>query len=118
MTEEIRPVDVKGRKINVRRLRDAQLLLLLRDAENMRREDVSLERKLKSGGYIMDIFESAIVEDADKDYVLRLVRQGDLEILDLTGMLSTFAEDEQDAPVPAKVVKRGRPRKTQPAPAA
>ncbi len=114
MTEETetRTVDVKGRFVTVKRLNEAQLIMVARDAELLQRDDVEPRRKLQTAGYIMDVLESAIVTDEDRDYVLRLARKGELDLVDLIGFLSSFTDTEVVAPK-KNVVRRGRPRKAQ-----
>lgn len=103
---DTRVVDVKGRAIVVRQLKDAQLLLMSRDANLLTRADVSGGEKLKAAGWILETFESAIVQPDDKEYVLTLLRQGQVELADLIKFLSAFAETET---APKPVVRRGRP---------
>lgn len=105
---QTRLVDVKGRTIVVKQLKDAQLLLLGRDAKRLDDDKVSATEKLTLAGGILDIFESTIVQAEDRDYVLQLTRQGELELQDFLTFLSAFAEEEKPKPV---AVRRGRPRK-------
>lgn len=108
---DTRIVDVKGRAIVVRQLKDAQLLLMGRDAAILQKGDVAPQRKLEVAGYILDIFESAIVQPDDHAYIMDLTRRGELELRDFLGFLSAFHDDEP-APEPKPVVRRGRPRKS------
>lgn len=106
---ETRIVPIKGRQVVVRQLRDAQMLLLMREAQLVQREDVENSRKLVAIGRLMDVLESAIVQQEDRDYLTNLNVAGDLELGDLFGVIKAFAEEKE----PAKpVVRRGRPRKT------
>jgi hypothetical protein len=103
---QTRIVDVKGRSIVVRQLKDAQLILMGRDAATLSKPNVEPGRKLEVAGYIMDTFESTIVQPDDKAYVISLIRQGELELQDLLGFMTAFNEDA--APKKA-TVRRGRP---------
>lgn len=106
---DTRLLEIKGRQVVVRQLKDAQMLLLIREAQMMQREDVDNTRKLVGIGRMMDVLESAIVQDSDRDYLMQLNVHGDLELSDLMGVVTAFREDQE----PAKVaVRRGRPRKT------
>ena len=78
---ETRLIDIKGRLITVRQLKDA------------------ISR-------MFDILESAIVQQEDKDYLTALNVAGDLEITDLMVFISSFNEP-QAAEKPK--VRRGRP---------
>jgi hypothetical protein len=103
---DIRLVDVKGRQVSIKQLKDAQLILMGRDAKVLGDEKADGARRLNAAGYIMDAFESAIVSQDDKDYVLGLTRQGELEIEDFVGFLSAFRAPSEDK---KPVVRRGRP---------
>lgn len=106
---DTRIIDVKGRAIVVRQLKDAQLLILGRDASILSKDDVSGQRKLEIAGYMLDMFESAIVQPDDHAYVMALTRRGELELSDFVKFLSVFRDEE---PEPKPVVRRGRPRKS------
>lgn len=102
---DTRLVDVKGRTIVVKQLKDAQLLLMRRDAARMMQDSVPNDEKVEAGGWILEAFESAIVQPDDHAYVLSLMRKGELELVDFLGFLSAFTETE-----PKKAtVRRGRP---------
>lgn len=103
---DTRVIDVKGRAIVVRQLKDAQLLLMSRDAAILGKDDVAGGEKLQAAGWILDTFESAIVQKEDRDYVLTMIRQGNVELKDLLGFVSAFSEPEA---APKPVVRRGRP---------
>lgn len=105
---ETRIIPMKDRNIVVKQLKDIQLLLMSRDAELLGRDNVEPRQKLRAAGFIMDTFESAIVTEADREYVLGLARSGEIELEDMLVVLSAFREEE--APV-KPVVRRGRPRK-------
>lgn len=103
---DTRLVDVKGRTVVVKQLKDAQLLLMSRDAQLLIKDDVTPAAKVEAGGWILDTFESAIVQAEDRAYVLKLVRQGELELKDFLGFLTAFQEPEV---AKKPVVRRGRP---------
>jgi hypothetical protein len=105
---ETRPVHIKGRDIQVKKLRDAQMVMIARDADLLGREDVDTRRKLDAVNSVMTMFESVIVSDEDKKYVIDLTRQGELDIADFMTFLTVFADE---APPKKPVVRRGRPRK-------
>lgn len=104
---DTRLVDVKGRSIVVKQLKDTQLLLMGRDAEVLDNPDADGRRKLRAAGYILDMFETAIVQQFDREYVMGLARSGDLELADFLGFLSAFEEKPAEEKKP--VVRRGRP---------
>jgi len=101
---ETRPVDLKGRSVVVRELRDAQQLLIQREAKILQRDDVSRERKTTAVSNIYDILESAIVEPEDLAYLTRLNVAGDLELKDMMGFITVFGGEEEKPKV-----RRGRP---------
>jgi hypothetical protein len=103
---DTRVIDVNGRAIVVRQLKDAQIMLMSRDAMTLGKEDVSGVEKLQAAGWILDTIESAIVQVKDREYVLDTIRKGGLEIKDLLGFVSIFTGAET---APKPVVRRGRP---------
>jgi hypothetical protein len=100
----IRLVDVKGRNVSIKRLTDAQLLLMSRDAALLQKEGIENAVKLQAGAWILDAFESVILSEDDKAYVTLLMRTGDLTLTDFIGFLSAFGEEPEKP-----VVRRGRP---------
>ena len=107
---DTRVIDIKGRQIVVRQLKDIQIMMLTREAQILSREDsVDLQRRLLAATRLVDILESAIVQTVDRQYVTDLSIKGELELSDLTGLVTAFVPE----PEPAKpVVRRGRPPKT------
>lgn len=104
---ETRQVSVAGRDIQVLAMTDAQLILLGRDAQLLDSTSVDNKRKLAIAARIMDMFESTIATDEDRDYVMSLVvtRQ-----LDMKGMAEILSADSATKEVAKKpVVRRGRP---------
>lgn len=112
MTEpeiDTRVVNLAGRDIVVRQLKDLQLLLMSRDAEILADEKSAPGRKLKAASFLMEAFESTIVGDGDLEYVQGAVRRGEVDLEALLAVMRVFREDA----APTKpVVKRGRPRKS------
>lgn len=107
---ETRLVDVKGRTIVVKQLKDAQLLLMSRDQKVLEDPKVDDRTKLNVAGGVLDMFESVIVQAEDRAYVLALTRAGELELGDFVAFLSAFRVEKEAEPV-KPVVRRGRPRK-------
>ena len=105
---ETRDVDVKGRTVKVRELIDAQLLLLAREARLAGNPDTPAPRRLAAVGRIFDLLESAVVQEYDREYLLDLVVQRDLNLSDLTGFVSAFEKEQEAKPR----VRRGRPPAT------
>jgi hypothetical protein len=102
-------VDVKGRDVAVQRLNDAQLLLLAREARLAQRDSTERQRRLEAIGRIFDLLESAVIEDADREYLMDLTVKGKLDLGDLTGFISTFTQEDEEEEKPK--VRRGRPPK-------
>ena len=101
--KETRLVLVKDRNIVVRQLNDAQLLLLGREARLASREDTDQSRWVASVGRIFDLLESAVVQEEDREYLMDLTVAGDLELKDLMGFVTAFADDQEKPRV-----RRGR----------
>lgn len=111
--KETRLVDVKGRSIVVKKLTDAQMIIMARDASVIDSDTATGEEKLQAAGFILDMFETAIVQADDRAYALQLARLGQLELTDFMGFLSAFQDDMEPAAPAKPVVRRGRPRKAQ-----
>lgn len=105
---ETRLIEIKGRQVVVRKLQDVQILFLTREAQILTRPGVPKERLLLGATRLMDILESAIVQDSDREYVTDLAIRGDLELSDLFEVLAAFRDQKAEA---KPAVRRGRPRK-------
>jgi hypothetical protein len=104
--KETRILDVKGRNVVVRRLTDAQLILLGREARLASKDETDPHRRLSGIGRIFDILESAVVQEEDRDYLMDLTVSGDLELKDLMEVITAF-DDSQEEKKTTKV-RRGR----------
>jgi len=87
----------------VRELRDAQQLLIQREAKILQREDVGRERKVSAVSNIYDMLESVIVQPEDLEYLTQLNVSGNLELKDMMNFITVFGEEEKPK------VRRGRP---------
>jgi hypothetical protein len=103
---ETRLIDIKGRLVTVRKLTDAQMMLMLREAKVLQSDEAGLERKLTALSRVFDILESAVVQAEDKEYLVNLNVAGDIEISDLMVFITAFGELEV---VEKPKVRRGRP---------
>lgn len=102
-----RDVDVRGRAISVKMLTDAQMMLLGREARLARRPDTEPERRMTSVARLFDILESVIIRPEDQEYCVDLAVKGDLELKDLMGFVTAFADDDEDEDEKPRV-RRGR----------
>jgi hypothetical protein len=100
--KETRLVPVRDRNIVVRQLIDTQLFLLSREARLASRDETDPQRRMVAIARIFDILESAVVQEEDRDYLMDLTVAGDLELKDLLGFITAFADDEKPK------VRRGR----------
>lgn len=100
---ETRLVDLKGRMVVVRELKDAQQLLIQREAKVLQGDEAGKERKVTAVANIYDILESVIVQPEDLDYLTRLNVKGELELKDMMGFITVFGEEQKPK------VRRGRP---------
>ena len=103
-----RDVDVKGlgRTVKVRLITDMQFLLLSRDADKIRQDGISNSDRLRIAGRMMDVMESMVVTQEDRDYLMDLTVRGELHVQDMMDFLTAF-RDEEAAEKPK--VRRGRP---------
>lgn len=102
---ETRVVDVKGRPIVIGKLKDSQILFLNREAILLSRGGLTEDRVKTGMRRVLDVLESQVVQDLDREYLLDLVALGELELADLMGLVKAFREDEE--PEKPKV-RRGR----------
>lgn len=103
---DTRVVEVRGRSIVVRDLKDAQFMLMAREARLAQKEDIDPQRRMSSVARIFDILESAIVQEVDREYVLDLAVKGELSLGDMIGFINAFDRDDEKPKV-----RRGRPAK-------
>lgn len=111
--EETRLIPVHGRQIMVREVLPAQAVLIMRLIRNLRRDvtpDVDRMVVINNTAKILDIIESAVVQQSDRDYLEDLIVDRKLDLKELVGVVTAFkAADEEEPPK----VRRGRPRKSQ-----
>ena len=107
---ETQLIPIGDRTVVVKKLTDAQLLLLGRDVRKLEDENVPSRDKLDIASGVLDMFESTLVQKADHEYVMGLTRAGQLELKDFVSFLTSFEEPEAEIVKP--VVRRGRPRKS------
>lgn len=101
---ETRLVPIGDRQIVVRQLVDAQYVLLGREAKVVGDAKSDGERKMKAVSRIMDLLESAVVQEDDREYLIELNIKGELTLAMLLSFVTIFSQDEKPA------VRRGRPR--------
>lgn len=113
MTEpanETRVINIKGRDIEVQLLKDMQLMFIAREARKLQRLDGDQDSNrtaIMSAGRVLDVLESAIVKEADKEFLIDLMVTGELQFKDMTAVFTAFGDDKEEAPKPR--VRRGRP---------
>lgn len=104
---ETKLVPVAGKNIVVRELMDAQMALLMRESDILKRNDVEMARKHKSVALMFKVLQSAVVQEEDREYVDELIAGGELGLRDLMSFITVFAdEDAEDDSKPK--VRRGR----------
>jgi hypothetical protein len=106
--EETRTVDIKGRKVEVHQLTDMQLMFMAREARKLQKmkPDADNGDTILSIGRVLDVLESAVVKQDDKDYLLDLTIAGNLKLNDMMQVLTVFSDNgEEEKPK----VRRGRP---------
>jgi hypothetical protein len=111
-TEETRSAVVHGREIPVRKLADAQGPLLARELLLLRKENTDGFRRAQAAGRVVDILESVVVNEEDREHRMDLNTAGKLRILDMMNCLSAWADEDQAPSTGPVVVRRGRPRRT------
>jgi len=79
---------------------------MVREARLLQRTGTPNARKIDALGHIMDLFESAIVQPEDVDYITQLNIQGELEMADMFSFIVAFKPEPEPA---HPVARRGRP---------
>lgn len=110
---DTRLIPVNGRQIVVRELLPAQAILIMRLIRNLRRDigpdDVDRMTIINNTAKVLDIIESAVVQQEDRDYLEDLIVERKLDLKELVGVVTAFRDDVEEKPK----VRRGRPRKSQ-----
>lgn len=105
---ETRVVDIKGRTMVIRALRETQLLSLNHEARILQREDIDGDRKMKGMERMFKTLLSVVAQPSDREYLEDLMAEGELDLRELTTFATSFFnEPEEQAPK----VRRGRPTK-------
>lgn len=114
--EETRIVPVGERSIVVRRVTPAQRVLLMRITRNLRRgvgdesEGADI-RVMENTAKILDIIESAVVQQTDRDYMEDLIIERKLDLKEMVGFVTVFDREDAEEAKPARV-RRGRSPKS------
>jgi hypothetical protein len=101
---DTRLVPVGDRQVVVRKLTEAQLGLMGREAGILSDSRAENARKLKAIGRVMDLLEQAVVQEDDREFIVQLNIKGELTMGTLLSFVNVFYEEEKVA------VRRGRPR--------
>lgn len=116
MSTETRTVSIKDREIEVSRVTETQFMLMGREMTRVKRviesKDVGSEQVpglLRSMGFVLDVIESRVVKQEDKDYLTDLMAQGELEFGDVLPLVQAFFDEEAES---KPVVSRGRTNRT------
>jgi hypothetical protein len=93
---ETKLVPIGGRNIVVRELTDAQMALLMRESDILKRKDIDTERKLKTVSLMFKVLQSAVVQEEDREFVDEQIAIGDLGLREMMDFILVFTEDEAD----------------------
>lgn len=102
---ETRTIPILDRKVEVRQLNDAQIMLLGREAARLSRGGQEGRDAVLSAARILDLLEQTLVQQEDRDWLVQQMTEGAVEMKDLLPTLSAFSEE---APKTGPV-RRGRP---------
>jgi len=105
---ETRIVLVHGRNIVIRKLVDAQMMLLARESKILQRDDVEGSRKLESVDRMFRILQTAIVQPEDREYLEDMIVEGEVDLSELISFVTVFTKTEDGEDIKPKV-RRGRP---------
>jgi hypothetical protein len=115
---DTRSITVKGRDIKVVQPTDVQFMLMGREAQRVQRalrnDTISKEQVpglLSSMATVLDILETRVVDEGDREYLIDLMKAGELGLNELTPIINAFAAEEDDTPK-KPVARRGRTSRT------
>jgi hypothetical protein len=111
--EETRIIPVGGRQVVVRKVTDAQRILLMRLVRNIvdlegSPDTAASNKAMKNVAKILDIIDSTVVQESDWDHIEKLIITRKLDMKELVGVVTAFNEEQ---PTQRPVVRRGRPPK-------
>jgi hypothetical protein len=102
-------VPIKGRKVEVQQLLDVQLVLIAREGRLLQKDNIEGSRKFVAMSRILDVLESAVVSEDDREYLIELMTGRSLQLADLLPIVKVFGDEAPtNGPVRAR---RGRPPK-------
>lgn len=100
MANETRTVTIADRDIEVIELTETQFALMGREMSRlervMRKENVNSEDirpTLDGMGRVLDIIETRVISQEDRDFLVDLMAKGDLNVQDILPILTAFADD-------------------------
>lgn len=114
--EEALSAPIKGRDVALRKFNDTQKGLMLRELRSLERakggqnDPTMRDRLVGSVARIYNIIESAIVNPADREFILDEMAAGALELSDLMDAIRAAGASEDEAPA-KPVVRRGRSKR-------
>jgi hypothetical protein len=100
---------IKGREVQIRKLNETQIMLMVREAQTVSSERSDLDRRLRGISTMFNILESIIIDDEDRLWLIDLAAKGDLQLRDLMSAAYPEADKVIEGTVQAKPVRRGRP---------
>lgn len=109
MADETRTVTILDREIEVKEFKDSQIMLMVTEAKTVIRKTATTDRRMDGVDRMMRLFDSVVVKDDDREWLIEKNIAGELTMGDLTGFISAFAGDSEE--ITPRPVRRGRPRK-------
>ena len=103
-------VTVRDRDIEVTPLNETQKMLIIREAEVMRSPRQGVDRKLRAIATVIDIVESVVKDEEDREYFMSLATTGDLELAEMFQIASDLDEETKPVKTVATVRRATRRR--------
>lgn len=103
-------VTIRDRDIEVTILNETQQMLLIREAMVLRSPRQEVDRKMRAMATVVDIVESAVADEDDRDYFMGLATTGKLELREMLQIATAF-EVEDGKPTKAVATVRRATRK-------
>lgn len=102
---DIETIPIKGRDVPIKKLNETQMMLLVREAQIVRRTSQDSDRRLRGIARMIDIVESALLEPEDQEWLMDLAGRGRIDFAEILAIVAPF---EEQAEAPVKTVRRGR----------
>lgn len=104
-------VPVNGREIVIRELTKMQLMHVGRYASILSNDNVAGADKMKAVARMMDILHTLVVQDSDREHLIKAEEEGLVDLEDLMGFINAFENEPTEEKPTAKRTRSPRVRR-------